>query len=55
VLDQQFRIQHDRIRLRDVRQQLQQRSQARQGGGGAPAERLGVEIPARAQRWQVLA
>ena len=54
VLDQQFRIQHDRIRMRDVRQQLQQRVQARPGGG-APAERAGLQIPAaRPQRWQVL-
>lgn len=52
VLDQQFRIQHDRVRLRDVRQQLQQRS-ARHNGGGAAAERAGVHIPASSPRWQV--
>ncbi len=55
VLDQQFRIQHDRIRLRDVRQQLQQRSQARHAAGAPPAEPPGLQIPpARGQRWQVL-
>ena len=52
VLDQRFRIQHDRVRLRDVHQQLQQR-QARHHGSGAPADRSGVQIPAAPpQRWQ---